>query len=67
MYNIKSMKICNSTNNLFKIATSFFLINFGIFNNKIKKLTILNILHNEKQMPTSLNNLIKLNNRWVPD
>lgn len=54
------MKICYSTNDLLKISASLFLLNFSIFDYIVEKLPILDILHNQKQMPTSLYYLIKL-------
>ena len=45
MNNIESMEVSNSTNNMFEIATSLCLFYFGIFDDKIKKLPILDVFH----------------------
>lgn len=62
MNNIKPMEVSHSRNNLFEIATCLFFINFSVLNNVVKELSILNVLHDKKQVPTRLNNLVKLDN-----
>lgn len=62
MNNIKTMEVSYSRNNLFEISTCLFFINFSVLNNVVKELSILNVLHDKKQVPTRLNNLVKLDN-----
>lgn len=67
MNNIKPVKISNSTDNLFKIFACLFLVNFCILDDVVEELAILDILHNQKQMPTSLDNFVELYDRRMPD
>ncbi len=66
MNNIKTMQVCDSTDNLLEVLAGLLLINFGIFNNIVKKFPIFNVLHNKEKMATSLDNLVKLYNGRMP-
>ena len=50
MHNVKLMKIGYSSNDMLEKSTGLKLVQFGLFNNIVKKLTLLNILHNQKKV-----------------
>ena len=57
MYDIELMQISYSTDHLFKVTTSFIFLNFRFLDNIIEQLAFLNILHDEKKVSGSLNDL----------
>jgi hypothetical protein len=65
MDNIESMQVGNSTDNLFEVAACLFLLYFGILYNVVKQLSIFDVFHDQKQMPTSLYNFIELDDGWM--
>ena len=48
MHYIKFMKVRYSTQDIFEVFAGFGLLYFGVFDNVIKKLSILDELHNQK-------------------
>ena len=46
MNNVESVKIGYSTNDVFEVAAGFRFLDFGVFDDKIKKLAVFDIFHN---------------------
>ena len=67
MNDSKFMNILDSTNDLFENFTSLVLIHSFPADNIIKKLSFLHVLHDKKEVFRSLDDLIKLDNIWMPD
>jgi len=59
MNNVELMQVGNTTDDVFEKATSLSLLQFSILDNVVKQLAILNILHHQKQMSWSLDDLNK--------
>lgn len=55
--NVQLMQVSYTTDHLFKIPASFIFLNFGFLNDVIKQFSFLNVLHDKKKMPRSLNDL----------
>lgn len=62
---VEPMKVSDTTDYLFKITASLWLLNFCMFYNIIKQLTVLHILHDKEQVSTCLDYFIKLDDRWM--
>ncbi len=57
MDDIELMQIGDSTDYLLEISAGLILTNFILFNDIIKELSLLNVLHNQEQMPRCLYDL----------
>ena len=59
------MNVLDSTNDLFKHFTSLLLVHSLLANDVVKKLASFHVLHNQKQMLRSLDDLIELDDVWM--
>ncbi len=57
MNHIKSVQIGDSADKVTEEMAGLKLIDFIMLDNVVKELAALSILHNQKEMPASLNNL----------
>ena len=67
MHNSNFMKMLNSIDKLFKKLASFGLFESFLFENKLKKFSFWDILHDEKELFGRFNNLIELDDIGVSD
>ena len=59
MDDIQLMQISYSTDHLFEVLTSFILFDFGLLDDVVEKFALLNVLHDKKKVPGSLDDLDK--------
>lgn len=51
------MKVCNSTDDMFEKSAGLQLIKFGLFDYIVEKFSFFDVLHDQKKMSGSFNNL----------
>ena len=59
MHNTQLVKIGHSADNVLKEPASLQFFQFGLLDNIVKELPLLNVLHDKKQMPRSFDNLTR--------
>lgn len=67
MDDIELVQIGYSADNLLKVAASLCLLDFGVFDDIVKKLSILYVFHHEEQVSRRLDDLIQLDDGRMPD
>ena len=66
MNDIESMQVSDSTQNLFKKSASLLLLNLVLLDDKVKKLAVLNIFHDQKQVTRCFDDLVELDDTRMP-
>ena len=59
MHNTQLMKIGHPTDNVLEEPASLQFLQFGLLDNIVKELSLLNVLHDQKQVPRSFDNLAR--------
>ena len=67
MDDIEAMEICDSADDLLEISAGFLLVDFGVLNNIVKQLAVLDVLHDEEEMAAGFDDLVQLDDGRVAD